>query len=57
MYVPSLYRDEYNPDGTLKSLKPIDDAAPAVVHKRVFRNMDEAYVPTHPPGALYAGGL
>ena len=49
VYVPSLYRDEYNPDGTLKSLKPIDDAAPAVVHKRVFRNMDDAYVPTHPP--------
>ena len=49
VYVPSLYRDEYNPDGTLKSLTPIDDAAPAVIHKRVFRNMDDAYVPTHPP--------
>lgn len=49
VYVPSLYRDEYHPDGTLKSLSPVDDAAPAVVRKRVFQDMDKAYCPVNPP--------
>ena len=49
VYVPCLYRDSYNEDGTLKALTPIDDAAPAVINKRIFANMDEAYCPTKPP--------
>ena len=49
VYVPCLYQDAYNPDGTLKSLTPIDDAAPAVIHKRIFTDMDKAYCPTKPP--------
>ncbi|MDD3336010.1 MAG: TIGR03960 family B12-binding radical SAM protein [Eubacteriales bacterium] len=49
VYAPAFYQDSYNPDGTLQSLVPIDDAAPSVVHKRIFTDMDKAYCPTHPP--------
>ncbi|MBE5777733.1 MAG: TIGR03960 family B12-binding radical SAM protein [Clostridiales bacterium] len=49
VYVPCLYQDSYNEDGTLKALVPADEAAPAVVRKRIFTNMDDAYCPTKPP--------
>ncbi|NLO86857.1 MAG: TIGR03960 family B12-binding radical SAM protein [Clostridiales bacterium] len=49
VYVPSLYKDEYNEDGTLKSIEPIDDAAPKSVLKCIITDMDHAYVPTDPP--------
>ncbi len=49
VYVPSLYTDVYNEDGTLRSLTPVDDTVPAVINKRIQVNMDEAYCPTHPP--------
>lgn len=49
VYVPSLYRDEYNADGTLKSLEPIDACAPAKVLKCIVTDFDGAYIPTHPP--------
>lgn len=49
VYVPSLYKDEYNQDGTLKSIEPIDDAAPKSVLKCIITDMDNAYVPTDPP--------
>ena len=49
VYVPSLYRDEYNLDGTLKSLTPIDSCAPSRVRKRIVRDLDAAYAPVHPP--------
>ncbi len=49
VYVPSLYTDAYNDDGTLRSLTPVDETVPAVINKRIQVNMDEAYCPTHPP--------
>lgn len=49
VYVPSLYTDTYNEDGTLHSLTPVDATVPAVINKRIQVNMDEAYCPTHPP--------
>lgn len=49
VYVPSLYHDEYNEDGTLKSLTPIDDAAPEKVLKCIVTDFENAYAPTHPP--------
>jgi len=49
VYIPSLYVDEYNPDGTLKSLTPMDETVPAVINKRIHVNMDDAYCPTCPP--------
>lgn len=45
IYVPSLYEIAYNDDGTVKSITP-KDGAPAVVTKRIMRNMDEAFYPT-----------
>lgn len=39
VYVPSLYQPEYNPDGTIKSLKSIDSAAPAKVVKRIVAKL------------------
>ncbi len=44
IYVPSLYRDEYNDDGTLKSLTPLD-SAPLPVKKSVIRDMNTVYYP------------
>ena len=49
VYIPCLYEDAYNEDGTLKSLTPVDETVPAVINKRIQVNMDEAYCPTHPP--------
>lgn len=44
IYVPSLYDVEYNDDGTIKSFTPNCDA-PAVIHKRIMPEMDDAYYP------------
>lgn len=44
VYVPSLYEDTYNNDGTLKQLKPIGDA-PAVVKKSIVSDLDKVYYP------------
>ena len=49
VYVPSLYRDQYNQDGTLKSLKPVDPCAPPRVRRSILTDFEHAYVPTHPP--------
>lgn len=44
VYVPSLYTFDYNADGTVRSLTPAE-GVPAVVHKRIMPEMDEAYYP------------
>lgn len=44
VYVPSLYDVEYNDDGTIKSFIP-RDGAPAVVKKRIMKDMNEAFYP------------
>ena len=45
VYVPSFYRHEYNPDGTLARLVAINDA-PKTITKRIIENLDNAYFPT-----------
>ena len=45
IYVPSFYRHEYNADGTLAKIVPIE-GAPAVVTKRIVEDLDNAYWPT-----------
>ena len=45
VYVPSFYRHEYNPDGTLSAIVPLD-GAPEVVTKRIIEDLDRAYYPT-----------
>ena len=45
VYVPSFYRHEYNTDGTLSAIVPLEDA-PTTVTKRIIEDLDKAYWPT-----------
>ena len=45
VYVPSLYRHEYNADGTLSAIVPLD-GAPETVTTRIVEDLDNAYWPT-----------
>lgn len=45
IYVPSFYDVEYNADGTVKSITPINDDVPKTVKKRVIENLDAVYYP------------
>ena len=46
IYVPSLYKPEYNSDKTLKQLVKITDDAPESINKRYIRNLKESlYTP------------
>lgn len=47
VYVPSLYKVEYNPDGTINSFVPAEEGVPAKVEKRVVQDLDTAYYPVH----------
>ena len=44
VYVPSLYDISYKEDGTIAAITP-KDGAPAVVRKRVVKDLDKAYYP------------
>lgn len=44
IYVPSLYQVEYLPDGTVKSIEPMD-GAPKTVRKRIIQDFDHACYP------------
>lgn len=44
VYVPSFYKDSYNPDGTLKEIVPIN-GAPEKVKKSVVSDMNKCYYP------------
>ena len=45
IYVPAFYQVSYNDDGTLADFHPVDDAAPAIVRKRIVRDLDSAAYP------------
>ena len=45
VYVPSFYRHEYNEDGTLAAIVPLE-GAPQTVTKRIIEDLDNAYFPT-----------
>ncbi len=45
IYVPSFYQHEYNDDGTLKAIIPLEDV-PTTLTKRIVENLDQAYWPT-----------
>ena len=45
VYVPSYYEHQYNEDGTLKAIVPLN-GAPAKITKRIIENLDDAYWPT-----------
>lgn len=44
IYVPSFYHDEYNEDGTLKSLTPLN-GAPEKIKKAIVPDMNKVYYP------------
>ena len=44
IYVPSFYEDSYNEDGTLKELKPINNA-PKKVKKSIISDMNKVHYP------------
>lgn len=44
IYVPSFYHDEYNEDGTLKSLTPVN-GAPEKIKKAIVPDMNKVYYP------------
>ena len=45
VYVPSFYRHEYNEDGTLAAILPLE-GSPEKVTKRIVEDLDKAYFPT-----------
>ena len=45
VYVPSFYRHEYNDDGTLSAIVPLE-GAPEKITKRIIEDLDNAYFPT-----------
>ena len=45
IYVPSFYRHEYNADGTLSAIVPLE-GAPDKITKRIVEDLDGAYWPT-----------
>ena len=47
IYVPSLYEYEYNEDGTVRSIIPLE-GAPATVKKRIIEDLDASPFPTAP---------
>lgn len=44
VYVPSFYADSYNDDGTLKELKPLNNA-PSKVKKAIVSDMNKTFYP------------
>ncbi len=44
-YVPSLYRVEYNPDGTVESYAPLYPDVPGKIRKRIIKDLDAAPFP------------
>ena len=47
VYVPSLYEPQWNADGTLSQVAPLE-GAPEVVTKRIVSDLDSSYYPMHP---------
>ena len=45
VYVPSFYNVDYNEDGSVKSITPINDEVPKTVKKRVIEDLDKVYYP------------
>ena len=47
VYVPSLYRVEYNGDGTIKAYIPVYDDIPTKITKRIVEDLDKAIFPDY----------
>lgn len=45
VYVPSLYKVEYNADNTIKQVVPLDEEAPKKIKKRIVKSLKNVYFP------------
>ncbi len=45
VYVPSLYKVDYNDDNTVKEISPLCEEAPKTIKKRIMKDLDKAYYP------------
>lgn len=45
VYVPSLYKVDYNADRTIMAFYPAEDSVPAKIEKRIIRDLDSAFYP------------
>ena len=48
IYVPSLYRVEYDDEGLIKSFGPKYDDVPCVIHKEIEMNVSDTFYPLKP---------
>jgi len=48
VYVPSLYKVDYTPDGKIASIAPVDTSVPRVVKRRILPSMETAPLPCDP---------
>ncbi|HPT69776.1 MAG TPA: TIGR03960 family B12-binding radical SAM protein, partial [Syntrophomonas sp.] len=48
VYVPSLYTVSYHDDGTIKARETKVEGIPAMVRKRLVKDLDSAYYPQYP---------
>lgn len=48
VYVPSFYNVEYNQDYTIAKVQPLNENIPAVIEKRVIKDMNTVDFPTAP---------
>lgn len=48
MYVPSLYKVEYNDDFTIKSFEPVYEDVPRTIQKEIVKDLDDTYFPEKP---------
>ncbi len=46
VYVPSLYKVEYNNDGTISRFTTAEDGVSAKIEKRIVKDLDKAFYPT-----------
>jgi radical SAM family uncharacterized protein len=45
VYVPSLYKVEYNTDNTIRNFSPTEEGIPKTVEKRYVKSLDSAFYP------------
>lgn len=45
VYVPSLYKVEYNEDNTIKQVVSLDEATPKRITKRIVKSLKDSYFP------------
>ncbi len=47
-YVPAFYQVEYKEDGTIRSMKPVEDGIPETIRKEIEMEVSDTYYPRKP---------